>query len=93
MVAGNASLGGEKMLADKLSGHIQSVRLYRERLSALQAVWDNLSLLSQMNGDNTNMQATRSAFEQLSVKLLNSLAAESLKKTLQSMQGHAAGCH
>ncbi len=77
------------MLADKLSVHIQSVRLYRERLATLQAVWDNLSLLSQMSGDSTDMHATRTAFEQLSVTLLQRLAAESLNKTLQSMHGRA----
>lgn len=77
------------MLADKLSVHVHSVRQYRERLSVLQTVWDNLSLLSQMNGDSTNMQGTRSAFEQLSVTLLQHLAAESVKKTLQSMHGRA----
>lgn len=81
--------GNNKMLVNKLSAHMQSVRLYRERLTVLQAVWDNLSLLSQMNGDGTDMQGTRTAFEQLSVNLLQHLAVESLNKTVQSMHGRA----
>jgi chemotaxis signal transduction protein len=66
-----------------------NVRAYRERLAVLQGVWDNLSLLSQMSGDGTNMQTTRSAFEQLASALVVSLAAESQKKAVLALQSKA----
>src|ERR1700709_899034 len=73
----------------KLSLHMVNVRSYRERLAVLQGVWDNLSLLSQMSGDGTNMQTTRSAFEQLAGALVANLATASQKKAVLALQGKA----
>lgn len=77
------------MLDKKLSVHMSAVRSYRERLTVLQGVWDNLSLLSQMSGDGVNMQTTRGAFEQLSGALLESLTVEIQKKAVLALQGKA----
>lgn len=77
------------MLETKLSDRMAAVRSYRERLSVLQGVWDNLSLLSQMSGDGTNMQTTRGAFEQLAGNLLQNLSKESLKKSLLALNAKA----
>jgi chemotaxis signal transduction protein len=77
------------MLDSKLSLHMPAVRAYRERLAVLQGVWDNLSLLSQMSGDGTNMQTTRAAFEQLAGALVDNLAAESQKKAVQALHSKA----
>src|SRR5215207_1574198 len=77
------------MLDSKLSLHMPAVRAYRERLAVLQGVWDNLSLLSQMSGDGTNMQTTRAAFEQLAGALVDNLAAESQKKAVQALRSKA----
>jgi len=66
-----------------------AVRSYRERLAVLQGVWDNLSLLSQMTGDGTNMQTTRSAFEKLAGTLVMNLAAESQNKAVQALRSKA----
>ena len=60
--------------------HMGQVDEYRERLAALQAVWDNLTLLGQLAGAGADMTETRRAFGSLSVDLINQLAAETLGK-------------
>ena len=62
---------------------------YRERLQALQSVWDSLTLLGHLSGTATDMSDTRIAFQQLSGSLLNQLARETLKKTTLAMKSKA----
>ena len=52
-------------IADELSPyvrHMAQVDEYREALSALQAVWDNLTLLSEMSGTGIDIGSTRASF-------------------------------
>jgi chemotaxis signal transduction protein len=65
------------------------VASYGQRLTALQTVWDSLSLLSQMSGDGNDMGRTRQAFETLSNELVHQLAAETRRKTLQELGARA----
>lgn len=62
---------------------------YRERLQALQSVWDSLTLLGHLSGTATDMSDTRIAFQELSGSLLNQLARETLKKTTLAMKSKA----
>lgn len=62
---------------------------YRERLQALQSVWDSLTLLGHLSGTATDMSDTRVAFQALSGSLLNQLARETLKKTTLAMKSKA----
>ena len=61
--------------------HMDQVDEYREALVNLQAVWDNLALLSEMSGTGIEINGTRAGFEALSSQLLGSLAAELKHKT------------
>jgi hypothetical protein len=62
---------------------------YRERLQSLQSVWDSLTLLGHLSGTATDMSDTRTAFQQLSGRLLNQLGRETLKKTTLAMKSKA----
>jgi chemotaxis signal transduction protein len=74
---------------DRLLTHMPVVVAYGQRLTALQTVWDSLSLLSQMSGDGTDMGRTRQAFEMLSRELVSQLAAETRQKALQELGARA----
>lgn len=70
-------------IADELSTyvrHMAQVDEYREALSALQAVWDNLTLLSEMSGTGIDIGSTRASFASLASRLIGSLAAELQRK-------------
>jgi chemotaxis signal transduction protein len=54
-------------------------------LQHLQSVWDSLTLLGQLSGSGTDMSASRRAFGELAVSLVNQLGREALKKSLQEM--------
>lgn len=58
---------------------------YRESLHQLQTIWDNLSLLGQLSGTGTDMNETRRAFSQVTNNVLDSLAAETLNKTVTAI--------
>lgn len=62
---------------------------YREPLLRLQGAWDSLTLLGQMSGAATDMADTRSAFQALTGRLLDSLARRQLHNAVQQMQGRA----
>ncbi|TAJ81270.1 MAG: chemotaxis protein CheW [Gallionellaceae bacterium] len=62
---------------------------YRERLQALQSVWDSLTLLGHLSGTATDMSDTRTAFQELSGGLLNQLARATLKKATLAMKSKA----
>ncbi|HWU35432.1 MAG TPA: chemotaxis protein CheW [Methylovorus sp.] len=66
-----------------------SLNRYRDGLQQLQNVWDNLSLLSQLSGTGTDMTETRQAFSQVTNDVLNSLAEETLDKTVTSLTSKA----
>lgn len=79
-------------LDDRLAGvirHMNAVEEYREVLQNLQGVWDNLTLLGQLSGVGTDMNATRQAFNQLTGSLLNQLCSETLKKTVVEITAKA----
>lgn len=61
--------------------HMGHVEEYREALQKLQAVWDNLALLGQLSGTGIDISETRASFEDLSSRLLASLAGELRRKT------------
>jgi chemotaxis signal transduction protein len=61
----------------------------RETLQRLQGVWDSLALLGQMSGTATDIAQTRSAFENLTNALLDSLARRLRSHALARMQGRA----
>ena len=55
-------------LEEGLSGmirHMQAVEESRESLINLQGIWDNLTLLGQLSGTGTDMNATRQSFQKL----------------------------
>ncbi|WP_422015859.1 chemotaxis protein CheW [Roseateles sp.] len=62
---------------------------HREALLRLQGVWDSLALLGQMSGTATDIAQTRSAFQDLTTTLLDSLARRLRKHALQRMEGRA----
>ncbi len=62
---------------------------YREPLMRLQGAWDSLALLGQMSGAATDMADTRSAFEALTGRLLDSLARRQLHNALQQLRGRS----
>jgi len=62
---------------------------YREPLMRLQGAWDSLALLGQMSGAATDMADTRSAFEALTGRLLDSLARRQFSNAVQQLQGRA----
>jgi chemotaxis signal transduction protein len=61
--------------------HMSQVEEYREALQKLQAVWNNLALLGQLSGTGIDISETRASFEDLSSRLLASLAGELRRKT------------
>ncbi|MFG6413674.1 chemotaxis protein CheW [Roseateles sp. DC23W] len=66
-----------------------SVDEHREALLRLQGVWDSLALLGQMSGTATDIAQTRTAFQDLTATLLDSLARRLRTRALQRMDGKA----
>lgn len=62
---------------------------HREALLRLQGVWDSLALLGQMSGTATDIGQTRTAFQDLTTTLLDSLARRLLAHALARMNGRA----
>lgn len=62
---------------------------HREALLRLQGVWDSLALLGQMSGTATDIAHTRTAFQNLTTTLLDSLARRLRSHALQRMDGKA----
>ncbi|RZL35673.1 MAG: chemotaxis protein CheW, partial [Rubrivivax sp.] len=62
---------------------------HREALLRLQGVWDSLALLGQMSGTATDIAHTRTAFQELTATLLDSLARRLRSHALQRMEGKA----
>ena len=73
----------------KVIRHMSSADEYRETLQGLQGVWDNLTLLGQLSGTGADMSATRQAFYQLTVGLLDKLGNETLRKVALEMKSKA----
>jgi chemotaxis signal transduction protein len=70
--------------------YMPQVDAYREQLTLLQAVWDNLSLLGQLSGVGREMGNTREAFFSLSQSLINQLAREDYQRVQDSMKMKAS---
>lgn len=66
-----------------------SVDEHREALLRLQGAWDSLALLGQMSGTAADMAQTRSAFQDLTATLLDSLARRLRASALARMGGKA----
>ena len=62
---------------------------HREALLRLQGVWDSLALLGQMSGTATDIAQTRTAFQDLTTTLLDSLARRLHAHALARMNGRA----
>ncbi|MCE4553147.1 chemotaxis protein CheW [Roseateles cellulosilyticus] len=62
---------------------------HREELLRLQGVWDSLALLGQMSGTATDIGQTRTAFQNLTTTLLDSLARRLRDNALARMNGRA----
>ena len=58
---------------------------HREALLRLQGVWDSLALLGHMSGTATDIAQTRTAFQELTATLLDSLARRLRSHALQRM--------
>lgn len=69
--------------------NMTSLNRYRALLQQLQSVWDNLSLLGQLSGTGTDMNETRQAFSHVTNDVLDSLAEETLEKTVTSLTSKA----
>jgi chemotaxis signal transduction protein len=69
-----------------LVSRMAAVDEYRESLLRLQGVWDSLSMLGQMSGTLPDIAATRSAFQSLTEKLLDSLGNCLLTNVVQQMR-------
>ncbi|MGM9480889.1 chemotaxis protein CheW [Roseateles sp. NT4] len=62
---------------------------HREALLRLQGVWDSLALLGQMSGTATDIAQTRTAFQDLTTTLLDSLARRLRSHALERMASKA----
>lgn len=62
---------------------------HREALQRLQGVWDSLALLGQMSGTATDIAQTRTAFQDLTTTLLDSLARRLRAHALARMDSRA----
>lgn len=62
---------------------------HREALLRLQGVWDSLALLGQMSGTATDIAYTRTAFQNLTATLLDSLARRQRADALHRLAGKA----
>ena len=62
---------------------------HREALLRLQGVWDSLALLGQMSGTAADIAQTRTAFQDLTTTLLDSLARRLRTHALARMDGRA----
>ena len=69
--------------------HMPQVDEHREGLMRLQGVWDSLALLGQMSGAATEIADTRSAFQALTGRLLDSLARRQLDNVRRQLRGRA----
>ncbi len=69
--------------------HMAGLSHYRESISHLQTVWDNLSLLAQLSGTGTDMTETRTAFSQVTNDVLKNLSQETLNKTVTGLTAKA----
>jgi chemotaxis signal transduction protein len=74
---------------ERVIPHVAAAEEYGGALQHLQTVWDNLTLLGQLSGNNTDMSVTRVAFRELAETLLNQLGREALKKCLQDLSAKA----
>ncbi|KAF1023165.1 MAG: hypothetical protein GAK30_00618 [Paracidovorax wautersii] len=75
--------------AAALAGKMAHLQRYGQALQQLGGNWDNLSLLAQLSGTGTDMQDTREAFGRVTANVLDSLAAETLNKTLTALAAKA----
>jgi chemotaxis signal transduction protein len=69
--------------------HMQDVEGYREELHDLGNQWDLLTILGQISGTGMDMTETRQGFQRLTAELLGQLGLETLKKSVQEIDGKA----
>lgn len=69
--------------------HMRAIDDYRQVFDRLQGSWDTLTLLGQLSGNATEMSGTRSAFENLTARLLGHLARETRDKVLTDLRTKA----
>ena len=74
---------------ERVIPYVAAAEEYGGALQHLQSVWDNLTLLGELSGNNTDMSGTRVAFRELAETLLNQLGREALKKCLQDLSAKA----
>jgi chemotaxis signal transduction protein len=74
---------------ERVIPHVAAAEEYGGALQHLQSVWDNLTLLGELSGNNTDMSGTRVAFRELAETLLNQLGREALRKCLQDLSAKA----
>lgn len=72
-----------------MNTHMSGLSHYRDSISHLRTVWDNLSLLAQLSGTGTDMTETRTAFSQVTTDVLQNLSQETLNKTVTSLTAKA----
>lgn len=72
-----------------LMRHMEGANESRESLQTLQHSWDNLSILGHLSATGTDLSHTRHAFHDLTSKLVNHLARESLRNMVKSLRAKA----
>ncbi|WP_054143515.1 chemotaxis protein CheW [Bosea sp. AAP35] len=66
--------------------HMRAIDDYRQVFDRLQGSWDTLTLLGQLSGNATEMSGTRSAFENLTARLIGHLAKETRDKVMTDLR-------
>lgn len=84
MSSTNSALMQESMITK-----MGNLKRHREPLHQLQSVWDNLTLLGQLSGTGTDMNETRQAFSHVTSDVMDSLAEETLKRTITAISAKA----
>lgn len=76
-------------LTEDLTGYFKKVGDFRSHIVQLQNAWDSLALLAQLSGTGSEMEQTRTAFNQISNDVLQFLSEETLNKTAAQLSSKA----
>ncbi len=76
-------------LTEDLTGYFKKVGDFRAHIVQLQNAWDSLALLAQLSGTGSEMEHTRTAFNQISTDVLQFLSEETLNKTAAQLSSKA----
>lgn len=80
-------------MTEDLVSYFKKVSDFRTNITQLQHAWDSLALLAQLSGTGSEMELTRSAFNQISNHVLQHLSNETLNKTAAQLSSKAQVIH